>query len=133
MNGGILGLNGGRKKEGQPVSDEGKGKAEITSINTPQLARLGERTIKMFELHREMIKALQKNAFELMTVLGEYEEIDGVINKQDNSMLSNTPENRYAVIQAAFAVEEMFAQTGGRIWTELADRLRRQVKHKNNA
>ena len=115
------------------MSDEGKGKAEITSINTPQLARLGERTIKMFELHREMIKALQKNSFELMTVLGEYEEIDGVINKQDNSMLSNTPENRYAVIQAAFAVEEMFAQTGGRIWTELADRLRRQVKHKNNA
>jgi glycerol-3-phosphate responsive antiterminator len=132
MNHGILGLNGGRKKEGQPVSGLGKGKAEITSINTPQLTRLGERTIKMFELHREMIKALQKNAFELMTVLGEYEEIDGIINK-DDSMIANTPETRYAVIQASFAIETMFSETGGKIWQELADRLRRQVKHKNNA
>ena len=103
-------------------------KGTVTSINTPQLTRLGERTVSMFELHREMIKALQKNAFELMTMLGDYEEIDGIINK-DDSMIANTPETRYAVIQASFAIETMFAETGGKIWQELADRLR-QGKNK---
>ena len=132
MNGGILSMNGGRVKN-QPVvgekgTDKGTEKGTVTNINTPQLTRLGERTVSMFELHREMIKALQKNAFELMTMLGDYEEIDGIINK-DDSMIANTPETRYAVIQASFAIETMFAETGGKIWQELADRLR-QGKNK---
>ena len=116
-------MNGGRVKNQPVVGEKGTDKGTVTNINTPQLTRLGERTIKMFELHREMIKALQKNAFELMTMLGDYEEIDGIINK-DDSMIANTPETRYAVIQASFAIETMFAETGGKIWQELADRLR---------
>jgi len=128
MNGGILSMNGRGIKNSPVVGEKGTDKGTVTNINTPQLTRLGERTIKMFELHREMIKALQKNAFELMTMLGDYEEIDGIINK-DDSMIANTPETRYAVIQASFAIETMFAETGGKIWQELADRLR-QGKNK---
>ena len=128
MNGGILSMIGRGIKNSPVVGEKGTEKGTVTNINTPQLTRLGERTIKMFELHREMIKALQKNAFELMTMLGDYEEIDGIINK-DDSMIANTPETRYAVIQASFAIESMFAETGGKIWQELADRLR-QGKNK---
>ena len=131
MNGGILSMNGRGIKNSPVVSEKGTEKGTVTSINTPQLTRLGERTIKMFTLHREMIKALQKNAFELMTMLGDYEEIDGIINK-DDSMIANTPETRYAVIQASFAIETMFAETGGKIWQELADRLR-QDKTKDSS
>ena len=126
MNGGILSMNG-RGIKNSP--DKGTEKGTVTNINTPQLTRLGERTIKMFELHREMIKALQKNAFELMTTLADYEEIDGIINK-DDSMITNTPETRYAVIQASFAIENMFVETGGKIWQELADRLRQEKTKK---
>ena len=126
MNGGILSMNG-RGIKNSP--DKGTEKGTVTNINTPQLTRLGERTIKMFELHREMIKALQKNAFELMTMLADYEEIDGIINK-DDSMITNTPETRYAVIQASFAIENMFVETGGKIWQELADRLRQEKTKK---
>ena len=129
MNGGILSMNGRGIKNSPVVSEKGTEKGTVTSINTPQLTRLGERTIKMFTLHREMIKALQKNAFELMTMLGDYEEIDGIINK-DDSMIANTPETRYAVIQASFAIETMFAETGGKIWQELADRLRQDKNKK---
>ena len=129
MNGGILSMNGRGIKNSPVVSEKGTEKGTVTSINTPQLTRLGERTVSMFELHREMIKALQKNAFELMTMLGDYEEIDGIINK-DDSMIANTPETRYAVIQASFAIETMFAETGGKIWQELADRLRQDKSKK---
>ena len=129
MNGGILSMNGRGIKNSPVVGEKGTDKGTVTNINTPQLTRLGERTIKMFELHREMIKALQKNAFELMTMLGDYEEIDGIINK-DDSMIANTPETRYAVIQASFAIENMFVETGGKIWQELADRLRQEKTKK---
>ena len=129
MNGGILSMNGRGIKNTPVVGEKGTEKGTVTNINTPQLTRLGERTIKMFELHREMIKALQKNAFELMTMLADYEEIDGIINK-DDSMITNTPETRYAVIQASFAIENMFVETGGKIWQELADRLRQEKTKK---
>ena len=129
MNGGILSMNGRGIKNTPVVGEKGTEKGNVTNINTPQLTRLGERTIKMFELHREMIKALQKNAFELMTTLADYEEIDGIINK-DDSMITNTPETRYAVIQASFAIENMFVETGGKIWQELADRLRQEKTKK---
>jgi len=129
MNGGILSMNGRGIKNSPVVGEKGTDKGTVTNINTPQLTRLGERTVSMFELHREMIKALQKNAFELMTMLGDYEEIDGIINK-DDSMIANTPETRYAVIQASFAIETMFAETGGKIWQELADRLRQDKSKK---
>ena len=100
MNGGILSMNGGRVKNQPVVGEKGTEKGTVTNINTPQLTRLGERTIKMFELHREMI--------------------------------ANTPETRYAVIQASFAIETMFAETGGKIWQELADRFR-QDKTKDSS
>ena len=129
MNGGILSMNGRGIKNTPVVGEKGTEKGTVTNINTPQLTRLGERTIKMFELHREMIKALQKNAFELMTTLADYEEIDGIINK-DDSMITNPPEPRYAVIQASFAIENMFVETGGKIWQELADRLRQEKTKK---
>ena len=126
MNGGILSMNGrGIKKS----PDKGTEKGTVTNINTPQLTRLGERTIKMFELHREMIKALQKNAFELMTMLADYEEIDNVINPE-SAMISNLPETRYEIISASFAIENMFVETGGKIWQELADRLRQEKTKK---
>ena len=125
MNGGILSMNGGRVKNQPVVGEKGTDKGTVTNINTPQLTRLGERTIKMFELHREMIKALQKNAFELMTMLGDYEEIDNVINPE-SAMISNLPETRYEIISASFAIENMFVETGGKIWQELADRLRQE-------
>ena len=133
MNGGILSMNGrGIKKSpvvGEKGTDKGTEKGTVTNINTPQLTRLGERTIKMFELHREMIKALQKNAFELMTMLGDYEEIDNVINPE-SAMISNLPETRYEIISASFAIENMFVETGGKIWQELADRLRQEKNKK---
>ena len=129
MNGGILSMNGRGIKNSPVVGEKGTEKGTVTSINTPQLTRLGERTIKMFELHREMIKALQKNAFELMTMLGDYEEIDNVINPE-SAMISNLPETRYEIISASFAIENMFVETGGKIWQELADRLRQEKTKK---
>ena len=130
MNGGILSMNGrGIKNSPEKGTDKGTEKGTVTNINTPQLTRLGERTIKMFELHREMIKALQKNAFELMTMLGDYEEIDNVINPE-SAMISNLPETRYEIISASFAIENMFVETGGKIWQELADRLRQEKTKK---
>ena len=129
MNGGILSMNGRGIKHTPGVGEKGTEKGTVTNINTPQLTRLGERTIKMFELHREMIKALQKNAFELMTMLGDYEEIDNVINPE-SAMISNLPETRYEIISASFAIENMFVETGGKIWQELADRLRQEKTKK---
>ena len=129
MNGGILSMNGRGIKKSPVVGEKGTEKGTVTNINTPQLTRLGERTIKMFELHREMIKALQKNAFELMTMLADYEEIDNVINPE-SAMISNLPETRYEIISASFAIENMFVETGGKIWQELADRLRQEKTKK---
>jgi len=127
MNGGILSMNGrGIKNSPEKGTDKGTEKGTVTNINTPQLTRLGERTIKMFELHREMIKALQKNAFELMTMLGDYEEIDNVINPE-SAMISNLPETRYEIISASFAIENMFvAGKFGRNWQ--IDCVRRKPK-----
>jgi hypothetical protein len=129
MNGGILSMNGRGIKNSPVVGEKGTEKGTVTNINTPQLTRLGERTIKMFTLHWEMIKALQKNAFELMTMLADYEEIDNVINPE-SAMISNLPETRYEIISASFAIENMFVETGGKIWQELADRLRQEKNKK---
>ena len=77
----------------------------------------------MMELHRDLIKQLQRNAFELMVMLADLEEIDGVVNK-DNPMTANTQEVRYSIIEAAHMQEIVFTGLAGGLWQQLADRLR---------
>lgn len=110
-------LNGGGNRERQQEQSKFEGGTP------PQAYRLSKRTVKMMELHRDLIKSLQRNAFELMVMLRDLEEIDNVVNK-DNPMTANTPEIRYAIMEAAHAQETVFAETGGKIWQQLADRLR---------
>ena len=132
MNGGILGMNGrGVKNTKQPVVNE-KDAEELTSIsNTPQLTRLGKDTVKMFEYQKTLIDALQKNSFKLMSTLLKYQDIDCVVNK-GQELSSNTQRNRQTIFMQAETIEEMFIETGGKIWQELADRLR-QDKTKDSS
>jgi hypothetical protein len=110
-------LNGGGNREREQAQSKFEG------VTPPQSERLSKRTVKMMELHRDLIKQLQRNAFELMAMLADLEEIDGVVNK-DNPMTANTQEVRYSIIEAAHAQETVFTGLAGGLWQQLADRLR---------
>ena len=129
MNGGILSMNGGRVKNQPVVGEKGTEKGTVTSINTPQLTRLGKDTVKMFEYQKTLIDALQKNSFKLMSTLLKYQDIDCVVNK-GQELSSNTQRNRQTIFMQAETIEEMFIETGGKIWQELADRLRQDKSKK---
>ena len=110
-------LNGGGNREREQTQSKFEG------VTPPQSERLSKRTVKMMELHRDLIKQLQRNAFELMAMLADLEEIDGVVNK-DNPMTANTQEVRYSIIEAAHMQETVFTGLAGGLWQQLADRLR---------
>ena len=129
MNGGILSMNGRGIKNSPVVSEKGTEKGTVTSINTPQLTRLGKDTVKMFEYQKTLIDALQKNSFKLMSTLLKYQDIDCVVNK-GQELSSNTQRNRQTIFMQAETIEEMFIETGGKIWQELADRLRQDKSKK---
>ena len=131
MNGGILSMNGRGIKNSPVVGEKGTEKGTVTSINTPQLTRLGKDTVKMFEYQKTLIDALQKNSFKLMSTLLKYQDIDCVVNK-GQELSSNTQRNRQTIFMQAETIEEMFIETGGKIWQELADRLR-QDKTKDSS
>jgi len=129
MNGGILSMNGRGIKNSPVVGEKGTEKGTVTSINTPQLTRLGKDTVKMFEYQKTLIDALQKNSFKLMSTLLKYQDIDCVVNK-GQELSSNTQRNRQTIFMQAETIEEMFIETGGKIWQELADRLRQDKSKK---
>ena len=110
-------LNGGGNRERVQTQSKFEG------VTPPQWERLSKRTVKMMELHRDLIKQLQRNAFELMAMLADLEEIDGVVNK-DNPMTANTQEVRYSIIEAAHMQETVVTGLAGGLWQQLADRLR---------